>query len=248
MKSRRVVPHHIINIKKISELTGITLRDSSLHIRPLTTIREIEHSTIVKQSCALLSDAAHEVGSPTIRNRATIGGNLCNASPYANLPPVLQALDAKLRITGLDGDKLVSIDEFYIGKRRTILEPTEILTEIIIPANSKNNLTHSFIKLPARSHKDLASAIAAVAVEKRGNTCASAGISIGAVWHFPQRARKAEDYLRGRILDHDTISRAAEIASDELSYMTDIRASTEYRREVVKVIVRRALERIAGGS
>ena len=247
MKSRRVVPRYLINIKNINELCGITLRGSSLHIGPLTTIREIERSNIIKRSCPLLSHAACEVGSPTIRNRATIGGNLCNASPYANLPPALQALDAKLRITGLEGNRLVSISEFYVGRRRTVLKPTELLSEIIIPANSRDNISHAFIKLPARSYKDLASAIVAVVVEKKYNICSSARISVGAVWHFPQRAGKAEDYLRGKPLDYDVTSRAAEIASDELSYMTDIRASAEYRREVVRVLVDRALKQVSRG-
>ncbi|HDN76186.1 MAG TPA: xanthine dehydrogenase family protein subunit M [Acidilobales archaeon] len=243
MKIRRKTPKYLINIKKIPDLTFIKVEEGGLRIGAATKLRSIEKSNVVRDTYVALYEAIKSMGSVQIRNMATIGGNLCNASPAADTAPPLLVYEAKLRIVSLRGERLVPINKFFKGPGRTVMEPNELLTEIIIPKPPKNSGA-SFIKI-ARTSMDLAKVNVAVLLKLKNSsrTIDDVKIALGAVAPTPMRAYAAEEYLRGKEFNEDTLRRAGEIASMEIKPITDIRSTAWYRREVTKIIVKDALER-----
>ncbi len=243
MKIRRKTPKYLINIKKIPDLTFIKVEEGGLRIGAATKLRSIEKSNVVRDTYVALYEAIKSMGSVQIRNMGTIGGNLCNASPAADTAPPLLVYEAKLRIVSLRGERLVPINKFFKGPGRTVMEPNELLTEIIIPKPPKNSGA-SFIKI-ARTSMDLAKVNVAVLLKLKNSsrTIDDVKIALGAVAPTPMRAYAAEEYLRGKEFNEDTLRRAGEIASMEIKPITDIRSTAWYRREVTKIIVKDALER-----
>ena len=249
MKQRFIEPKYIINIKKIKELNFIEDRGDYLAIGAATKLREIEKSGIVKRKFEALYEAVRSMASVQIRNMATIGGNLCNASPAADTAPPLLVFEAKLKIVGPNGERVVPINEFFLGPGKTVLKPNEILTEIQIPYQPEDTGS-AFIKI-ARVAMDLAKVNVAVALRTEGSIVKWVRIALGAVAPTPIRAYKTEEFLVGKELNEETLKEAAEIVKTEVKPITDIRSTAEYRREVSGVIVKdallRAYERISKG-
>ncbi len=244
MKGREISPQYIINIKAIPNLDGINYsRKDGLVIGAMTTLAAIESSPIIGERFPILSYAAHQTGSPHIRNIGTIGGNLCNAAPSADMAPSLIGLGAKAKIKGLKGERIVTVEEFFLGPGLSILKAGEILTEIQVP----NPLPHTrgvYLKLPARTAIDIAVVGVAVVVtlDTKGINIADAKIVLGAVASTPIRARQAEDIIKGKALDDELIQKAAQAAADEAKPISDVRGSASYRKEMVKVLTNRALK------
>ncbi|RLG76746.1 MAG: xanthine dehydrogenase family protein subunit M [Thermoprotei archaeon] len=249
MKQRFIEPKYIINIKKIKELNFIEDRGDYLAIGAATKLREIEKSGIVKRKFEALYEAVRSMAGVQIRNMATIGGNLCNASPAADTAPPLLVFEAKLKIVGPNGERVVPINEFFLGPGKTVLKPNEILTEIQIPYQPEDTGS-AFIKI-ARVAMDLAKVNVAVALRTEGSIVKWVRIALGAVAPTPIRAYKTEEFLVGKELNEETLKEAAEIVKTEVKPITDIRSTAEYRREVSGVIVKdallRAYERISKG-
>lgn len=247
MKQKELSPGYIIDIKGISGLNYINYDPGQgLTVGALTTIRTVESSPLVKKNYPFLSHAAGLLGSVQVRNKATIGGNLCNAAPSAETAPCLLCLDAKVKIASLKGERIISIEDFFQEPGLTALNK-EILTEIQLPPCRKKGI---YIKHSPRRAMDIAVVGVAVAVteDKEKGKWECVRIALGAVAPTPLRARRAEEILTGKKPKFELIKRAAQLAKEAASPVSDVRASTEYRREMVGVLVQRALEHLSGLS
>jgi len=249
MKEKGLVPNYIVDLKKIPGLTGIRENtDGSMTIGALTTMREIEISPFVTKKYPFLAQSAAEVGSIQIRNRATVGGNMANATPSADVAPALIALNATAKIVGLSGEKQVLLEEFFRGPGQTIMSPEEILTEITIPKTDPL-LVGEYIKFSPREMMDLAYIGVAVAfvLEQKQKRASNVRIVLGAVAPTPIRARKAEAILEGQNLTEDLAQKAGDQAATESRPISDVRSSAEYRRAMVGAMTKRAILNAAAG-
>lgn len=245
MKHGDILPEYIINIRGIPEQDYIIYDDRvGLSIGTLATIHSLEDSPLIKEKFDVLAQAASKLGTPQIRNRATLAGNLCNAAPSAELAPALIVLGAKARIMGTAGERAVLIEDFFIGPGLTVLKPDEILAEIQVP----NLLPHSgqvYIKHTIRKALDLAIVGVAVIATLDGEVLSNVKIALGAVAPTPIRAKKAEEILTGKRLEDDLLEKAGLIAAEESSPISDVRSSADYRRKMVGVLVARAIKQAA---
>jgi carbon-monoxide dehydrogenase medium subunit len=236
---------HLIALDRITELAGIRVDRDGLRIGALATVGAVAASPEVRAWLPALVDAARALGSPQIRSLATIGGNFCRAVPCADLPPVGIVAEARVRLAGVRGIREVSAEQFFVGPRKTVLEPGEILQEIVIPPQPARAGT-SYQRFARRRGSALAVASVAVRVVLEGETIAEARIALGAVAPIPCLAPRAGALLRGHALSADRCARAAAAAADEARPITDIRGTEAFRRELVEVLTRRALEEAAG--
>jgi carbon-monoxide dehydrogenase medium subunit len=205
-------------------------------------LREITESELIKDKYPLLLEVARGMGSAQIKNMATIGGNICNALPSADLPPALVALDAEVRLLSKRGERSLPLEEFFVDIRKTKLEKDELLAEVRVPSIPPRSGT-AFIRL-SRTTQDLAtlSVAARVTLESDG-TCKEARVVLGGgVGPTLIRSKRAEGLLEGKMLDESLLEEVAQAASEELRPRpTSIRASPSYKREVSAVLVKRAL-------
>ena len=225
------------------DLDYIRKNEDGIHIGAATTLDLIENSPMRSTGpYAVLSEAASLMATPTVRNMATIGGNICNASPAADLPLALMALDATVRTVGLNGSRILPIGDLFEDVNKTKLSEDEVLIEVHIPLNSGSS-SASFMKL--RHHQtsvDIAIVNVAARLTCSDDVCEAARIALGAVAKTPIYARKAERLLIGKRLDEKLIQEAAETAVTGAKPLDDIRASAGYRKRMVGVLVKRALE------
>jgi carbon-monoxide dehydrogenase medium subunit len=243
MKKRDVMPEHLINLKGIDTLKGITYNENSgLKIGALTTIGDIERADVIRGKFLVLWDAVKVMAAQQVRNLGTIGGNLCSAAPSADTAPPLIALGASLKLTGPVNARIVEAEDFFRGPGQTILKPDEILTEILVP-NLPENSGGAYIKLMRRNAMDLALVGVAVflRLDSNGKTCREARVALGAVAPTPMRATTAESVLVHKDLDDDLIFEAGKKASQDAKPIDDIRASKTYRTEMIKVLTKRAI-------
>lgn len=241
IKARVRRPDYVINLKRISGMDHLCYDEQSgLRFGALVTAREIETSPIVKEKYPGLAQAARELASIQVRNRATVAGNICRASPSADTPPPLIADGARVRIYGGAGERVVPLEEFFTGPGRTVLQPDEILVEVMVPPPLPRT-GQVYIKHGRRKAMELATVGVAVTMALEGEVCREVRIVLGAVAPTPIRAREAESLLRGNAVDEAAIAGAAETAMREARPISDVRASAEYRREMVRVLTARAL-------
>jgi carbon-monoxide dehydrogenase medium subunit len=243
MKFRRATPEHLINLKGIEELKGISLDDSNrIRIGGLTTLGEIERSEIVREKLPILWDAARVMASVQIRNLGTVGGNLCSAWPSADSAPPLIALNAVAILKGVNGERAAPVKDLFIGPGQSVKKDDEILTEVSIPI-PKENSAGAYFKLMRRHAMDLALVGVAAQIELASDkkTCSAVRIALGAVASIPVRAPEAEAMIIHRAFDANIAKAAGQIASENISPRSSIRASGEYRQEMVGVLVKKAL-------
>jgi carbon-monoxide dehydrogenase medium subunit len=229
-----------VDLGGIPGLDGIYLKDGQIFIGAMTRVAKIEKSDLVRSHIPMLADAAGLLGSPQVRNLATIGGNLCNGSPSADLTPPLIALGATLSVYSPRGGKTIGLEEFFLGPAQTILLPDEILTGIIIPLPPEG-ARFAFLKHSLKKSMDIALVNVAAMVSLSKSTCTGGKIVLGAAAPTPLRAKGAEAAISGTALDEENIIKAAEAAAGECSPISDLRCSAEYRRELVRVLVGRTL-------
>lgn len=250
IKEKGLSPKYVVDLKRIPSLSGIREEpDGAIAIGALTTLREVETSPLLKRRYPFLAQSAAEVGSIQIRNRATIGGNMANATPSADLAPSLLVLEARAKISGLNGERSLPLEEFFRGPGQTVMEPEEILTAISIPS-ADARLSGDYIKFSPREMMDLAYVGVAVAVvlDQSQKRCEQARIALGAVSPTPMRAKKAEALLLNQPLTDELAEQAAEEAAKESKPISDVRSSADYRREMVRVNTKRALLNAAFGK
>lgn len=242
MKEHIRQPDRVINIKKIPGMDEFSYDERhGLRLGALVTTREVETSPVAQRYYASLCRAATDFASIQVRNRATVVGNVCRASPSADTLPPLIADDATLVVHGPRGRRTTTVEAFCIGPGKTTLGADEIVTQIAIPAPAPRT-GKVYIKHGRRAQMELATVGVAVSITLEGGRCSSVGIVLAAVAPTPLRARVAEALLRGKTLTSAAIAAAARAASEESRPIADVRASAEYRREMVAVLTRRAIE------
>ena len=243
IKEKGWVPKYVVDLKKIPGLSGIREKaEGTILIGALTTMREIETHRLLNAKYPFLCQSAAEVGSIQIRNRATIGGNMANATPSADVAPSLIALNATAKIVSARAERTVTLEEFFRGPGQTVMDSDEILTEIVIPKTNPR-LVGEYIKFSPRDMMDLAYVGIAVAysLDEREKRCGGVRIVLGAVAPTPIRARQAEALLEGQILTEELAVKAGAEAAQESQPISDVRSSADYRRAMVGVMTKRAL-------
>lgn len=247
MKQRLLTPKYLIDIKGLSDLDYIKLDDKqSLKIGALTTHRSIEKSPVIQNRFSVLAEMEQNISSVETRNRGTIGGNVCHGDPGGDPVPVLIALNAKLKMTSLSGERTMDAEDFTLDYFETALRHNELLTEIQVPPLPPNTGV-KFTKF-SQIAGDYANASVAVLITlDKNEICDNVRIALGSVGIAPMRAKKAEEILKGKRISDDLLAEAGRVASEEASPTTDAEVSEEYKRELVRVLVKRvgreALER-----
>lgn len=242
MKSGLLSPEYLISLKKLEFLKQIEyVAGKGVVIGARATHNDLVNSVILNEKYLSVSEAAHHMASNQIRNIGTVGGNLCNAVPSADLPPILIALGASIKLVGTNGERTMLLEDFFLGPVKTVIATDEILTEIVIPDQPTTGST--YIKFGLRRSGALAVVGLAVAVTVMEETLEDVRIVIGAAAPTPMRAREAENHLRGKRITDELINEAGLIASKESKPISDIRGSAEYRRDLVRVFTRRALRK-----
>ncbi len=235
-------PGGLINIKKIPGLSGIRENGGGLSIGPLTTIREIETSALVRDKAPVLWESSHQFASLQIRNTATIGGNICRASPSGETLSPLLVLEAKGKLAFSDGEKNEAFTSFFQGPGKTSLGAKGLLTDIDIPYPAPGSRS-VYLKHAVRGAMDIAMVGVAVLItpDAAKDRLQDVRIALGAVAPTPVRAPKAEALLRGKPLTAALLKEAAAMAVSESSPISDQRSSAEYRRWIVEALTRRGL-------
>jgi carbon-monoxide dehydrogenase medium subunit len=241
IKEQLRAPDYVINVKKIAGLDRLDYdARQGLRFGALVTARALETSPLTRAHYRGLWQAAREIGSIQIRNRATVAGNICRASPSADTLPPLIADGACVRAYGSDGEREILLEDFFTGPGKTVLKPTELVTDVIVPAPAPHTGS-VYIKHGRRKAMELATVGVAVSLTRDGEICKDIRIVLGAVAPTPIRARKAEAELRGQRLDDHAIASAADTAMAESRPISNVRGSADYRREMVRVLTRRAV-------
>lgn len=242
MKNGHLTPEHVVSLKHMAHLREVRHEDGrGIVIGALVTPNGVYTSPLLQERYLSLPMAAHEMGNPQVRNRGTVGGNICNASPLADLPPLLIALNASVKVVEYAGERIVPLEDFICGPGKTLIKRDEILAEVIIPDQPATGST--YIKFGLRKSGALAVVGVAVAVTVKDGVLVEARIVMGAVAPVPMRAKDAEAILKGQTITDALLERAADSAAAECKPITDLRGSAEYRREMIRVLTRRALRK-----
>ncbi len=238
-------PGVVLDVSAIEDLGAITLDDDGLHIGAGATHTAIMTNPLIAEHAAAMIDAAHTVGSVLTRNLGTLGGNLVTCVPSMDSGPVLVALEAEVRLAGSGGRRRMPLTEFFVGPRKTILGPGEMLVDILIPKANLGKPT-GFVKFGLRKGQALALVNAASASWTEDGKFKSPRISLGAVAPVVIRCPAAEAALDGQPVSEEAINEAAKIAAGETKPIDDFRASKSYRLDLIEVGVRRTLAAAAG--
>jgi CO/xanthine dehydrogenase FAD-binding subunit len=239
MRAGVITPPALINLKRLPELKGIEFDErEGLRLGALTSLRELARAAVIQGHYPVIAQAAGLMASEQVRSLATVGGNLCNAAPSADLAPPLIALDATVELASMAGRRMLPLADFFHGPGQTALQPGELLQAIRLPPPQGRAV---YLRHTPRAAMDIAVAAAAVWLLLEGGICRAARLVLGAVAPVPLRVRQAEVELIDRPLTPDLIGHAAAVAAAACSPIDDIRASAAYRRRIVAVVVRRGL-------
>ena len=246
MREGHFAGRDLVSINGIEELQGISIDENkNIHIKPNTTFRQIADSSIIKDNIPYLIAASETVGSPEIRNIATIGGNISNGFTTADAPPTLFVLDTKVQISGPDGIRELSIADYYVKSEVMDLNTGELLTDIIIPYEGYNGYKCNYIKYSIRKSLDIVLLGCAVAcrLNDSKDKIEDIKISYGAAGPLPLRAVNTEDKIRGSRVSQEIFDAIDENVESDVSLRTDMRASKEFRLHLCKVLAKRALKK-----
>ena len=244
LASKEIQPGRLIDIGRIEQLAQIRVDEEALHIGSMVRIHTLESSGVIAEKAPILSAAAARMANLQVRNLGTIGGNLINASPAADLAPPLLALGAEVVLRSPNGQRVLPLCDFFLEPGKTAIGSGELLEEIRIPVKPGSS---SFIKLGRRQAACLSIASVAVFLVHSNDQCREVRIGMGAVGPTPLRALEAEAFLKGKTLSESVIEQASEIAAGETAPISDLRASREYRIKMCQVLVRRCLEQALRG-
>ena len=243
MKLRLANPKLLIDLRKIPGLTEIRQEKDRIIVGALATHYQIESSELLKRKCALLPQTACMIGDVQVRNRGTIGGSLSHADPAADWPAAILALSADLKLRGSKGERWVAAEEFFLGPMSTAVEPTEILTEISVPALERR-YGSAYLTMTQQAS---GFAIVGVAVWLKvvGQKCEGIGIGVTGLSDKPFRARAVEDRLRGKKLTPKLIEESASQIANGIDPLADLHASGEFRAHLARVYTARAIREAA---
>ena len=231
----------VVDLSGVSQLGSLTRADGGdLRIGASVTARTLERGPGLRASYPAIAESGALVGSVQIRNLATLGGNLCNAAPSADMAPPLLALDADAVIVGPRGTRRVPFASFFLGVRRTVLAPDELLTEIVVPDPGPRS-GGNYRRHTPRRELDIAVVGVASQLTLSNGVCAKARVALAAVAPTPLRATAAEEALEGRPVTPEQIERAAALAVEAARPISDQRGSADFRRHLVQVLTRRTL-------
>ncbi len=240
MKKEVLAPEILVSIGHLPELKKIEyVPGKGVVIGAGVTHNEVQNSKILQEKYLSVCEAAHQMANNQVRNLGTIGGNISNAVPSADMPPILIALDTTVKIVGSKKERTLPLEDVFKGPNQTVLEHDELITEFVIPDGSFTGST--YLKFGLRASGALAVVGVAASVQMEGGVIKDARIVLGAVSPVPLRAKEAENLLKGKQASEELFEEAGVIASGECRPISDIRASAEYRRDMVRVFTRRAL-------
>ena len=242
LKDRTRHTEELLDISRLSELRYIRREGSTIRIGALSTYSDIVESSLLNESCRVLVEASKIIGSLQIQNRATLGGNLANASPAGDTIPPLYALAAKVTVQNHNSTRHIPIERFFLDYRKIDLKSDELITEISFEAVGRP-CDAAFLKLGLREGHFISLVNVAVWVRwaPDGTRFSDVRVAFGAVAPVVIKARKCEDFLRNRPLQEDTIWEAGQIAAGESSPISDLRASADYRRAVMPSLLYKAV-------
>ena len=238
-------PPAVINVKRIPGLGAIEVGAGAIRLGALTTLTALMDHPVIEAEYPVLPFTVRYMGSPAIRHLATVGGNLCNASPAADLPPVLLVLDAEVGIIGPAGTRRLPLDRFFLGPGRTALAAGELLAWVEFSRQHVGWIVR-YERLDVRRAMDIAIAGVALALRRDGARVAEARLALGAVAPTPIRVPDAEAALVAGEASPAAIDAAAELAMAAARPISDVRATADYRREMVGALVRRGLAAMLG--
>ena len=241
-------PDYVVNLQHVPGLNRISYSPrNGLRLGAMVTIQQLEQHPAIRQHYPALATGATSFAGVQVRNLATVGGNVCNASPAGDTLPALLAFDAQCKIVGQNGERWLPLDQFFKGPGSTALEPGEILTEFRMPRPERDSGS-LYIKHSPRGAMDISAVgvASAVSLRDRGRVCAAARIALGAVAPVPLRAYSAEEMLAGQTLTPELVEAAAQEAQRLATPIDDVRATGEYRKSVVAVLTQRTLENSIG--
>lgn len=240
LKNALLKPSLVVDLSGVPELRRIRATRRGLRVGAAVTAREIELNAQVRARYLALAESGALVGSVQIRNLATVGGNLCNAAPSADMAPPLLALEAEAVIAGPQGERRVPMESFFTGVRRTVLAHDEMLVELVVPPPGARSGGH-YLRHTPRRELDIAVVGVASQLTLSNGVCAKARIALAAVAPTPVRATAAEQALEGQPVTPEAIERAAELAVGAARPISDQRGSADFRRHLVRVLTRRTL-------
>jgi aerobic carbon-monoxide dehydrogenase medium subunit len=241
LKLRLANPKLLIDLSKIPGLSNISQQDDKIVVGALTTHYQIESSELLKTKCPLLPQTARAIGDVQVRNRGTIGGSLAHADPSADWPAAILALGGELKLSGPKGERRIAVEEFFLGTMTTVVEPTEILTEIRVPV-SPRRCGSAYLKMAQQAS---GFAIVGVAVWLRvaqDGRCEDIGVGVTGLSEKPFRARTVESRLRGNKLTPKLIAESAAQVAEGNDPMEDLHASAKFRAHLAQVYTSRAIE------
>ena len=242
MKLRLANPEHLVDINDLDELAYIRDQGSEVRIGALSRHVDLERSELLARRFPIFRDAETVIADPVVRNRGTIGGSLCQADAAEDLSAVCSALKAKVVIRGPQGERVVGLEDFYVGPFTTAVADGELLTEIRLPLRPGAGSAHEKVE---RRAGDWAVAAASAAVRVEGGTIADAGVALSAVGPTTIQVTRAEELLRGKAPSEELFAQAGEIASEDCMPVPDGRGPVDYKRHLAGVLTKRALRRAA---
>ncbi|MBC8393811.1 MAG: xanthine dehydrogenase family protein subunit M [Deltaproteobacteria bacterium] len=242
MKKKVLSPEHLVSVSRIEELKKLDTANGQIQIGACFTVAELAESERINQKLSALASGAHSLGSPLVRNLATIGGNLGSARPAADLPPSLIAYGAKVILKSNTGERAVSLDDFFVGPGFTEIGPDEILTEIRV--DSPPALAGAgYINLGIRKAQDcnIVNVASYISLSDPESTIQTARIVMGCVGPIPLRATSAEKMLAGEKPSETLFMKAGEAAMEDCAPIDDFRGSAEYKKAMVSVLTKKTL-------
>ena len=242
IRDKKIVSKVLVDISDIKELKGISEEQDKIYIGPLTTIAELVNSEFILKEVNVLHQAAEQFADPIVRNSATIGGNLVDASPAADMAVPLLALDAILKIESFEQKRDVQLKDFFIGPERTVLREDEMINGIEFESSNINK-NGCFIKLGLRKAMAITIASIAVNLEVKKNKITKVRIAMGSVAPTPIRLTATEEFLKDKEVN-ELIKKAINKVREEVNPISDIRASEEYRRYVSGILFKRAFKKL----
>ena len=234
-------PSHIVSLLRVPELSGVSFSESEgLRIGAGATMSQVADSPIIRERYRAIAEGAALVGSIQTMNMATVGGNLCNAAPSADIAPPLLAFEAEAVIVGPSGRRKLALEEFFLGPGKTALAADELLAEVRVPLPLPGTGS-AYDRHTPRKQMDIAVVGDAAALTMAGERIERARVALGAVATTPVRAPQAEAALEGQAPSDELFARAADVSAAECSPIADLRGSAEFRRHIVRVMTKRML-------
>ena len=240
MKSGVFAPTKLVNLRSVQGFSDISVKDNHLCIGSLTSLAEIENSTLVAKELPVLKEVMKKLSNVRVRNAARLGGALSHGDPHMDLPPLLSCLDASVRIQSKDSTRVMQVQDLYLGYYETALAKNELITEVLIPLKPKHHSV--YMKCTTRSADDWPALGVAVNLKSNKNTIEDIRIVLGAVCEVPTTLSLMQAFLTNKSINDAVLDEAAAIALTEISPLSDELGSSEYKLHLVSIYVKRAIQ------